>query len=53
MSKKSRFSATYAQEQVIIRKTIKDAPGQAGGLPALTDRVEAIEEVISLRVHGT
>jgi len=49
----SRFNPEYASKQHTKRKTIKDANGQAGGLPELKDRVEAIEEVLSLRVHET
>ena len=49
----SRFNATYATEQKTKRKAIKDSPGTSQGLPELKDRVEAIEEVLSLRVHET
>ena len=51
--RKSRFDPVYATEQKAKRKQIKDANGQAGGLPELKDRVEAIEEILSLRVHNT
>ena len=51
--KQSRVNPAYMASQETIRKSIKDAPGQAGGLPELKDRVEAIEEVLSLRIHAT
>ena len=49
----SRVNEQFVTDQKTLRDILRDEPGQAGGLPELNDRVEAIEEVISLRIHNT
>jgi len=49
----SRVNEQFVIDQKAKRELLKDEPGQAGGLPALSDRVEAIEEILALRVHDT
>ena len=49
----SRVNEQFVIDQKANRKLTNDAPGQAGGLPELKDRVELIEEILALRVAGT
>ena len=50
MRNNSRVSPEFMQEQKDRRVVLADEPGQAGGLPALKERVEVIETILALHV---
>ena len=48
MRNNSRVSPEFMQEQKARRAVLADAPGQAGGLPELNERIEVIETILAL-----
>ena len=48
MREPTRIVPQFLSEQAARRKDIADAPGQAGGLPALNERVELIETILAI-----
>ena len=48
MRKPTRIVPQFLSEQATRRKDIASAPGQAGGLPALNERVELIETILAI-----
>jgi len=53
MREPTRIDPIFVEEQKVRREVLKDEPGQAGGLPALKDRVEHLEEILALRIPNT
>ena len=50
----SRIKVNYLQEQAAKRKALAEIPGDSSNsIPALRDRVTVLEEILSLRVHGS
>ena len=48
MRSKSRIIPSFVSEQTARRVELKDSPGQAGGLPALNERVELLETILAV-----
>ena len=48
MRLQSRVKPQFLIDQATRRKDIASAPGQAGGLPALNERVELIETILAI-----
>jgi len=48
MRLQSRIKPQFLIDQATRRKDISSAPGQAGGLPALNERVELIETILAI-----
>jgi len=47
----SRFNPQFAESQATKRKDLAQAPSQAGGLPAVNDRIQVIEEILALHSY--
>ena len=48
MREPTRINPVFIQEQKARRVVLADEPRQAGGLPALKERVEVIETILAL-----
>ena len=48
----SRINPAFLTEQATKRKSLSTAPSQAGGLPAVNDRVQVIEEILSIHSYA-
>jgi hypothetical protein len=44
----TRINTLFLDEQKVKRTTLADAPGQAGGLPEVNNRIQVIEEILAL-----
>ena len=49
--KQSRIVTAFVNDQKALRTTLEAAPGQAGGLPELKERVEVIENILALHSY--
>jgi len=52
MRKQSRINTVFILEQQAKRKALSTAPSQAGGLPAVNDRIQVIEEILALHSYA-
>ena len=48
----TRINKEFLEQQTIKRKNLETQPGQAGGLPALNERVEVIESILALHSYA-
>jgi len=48
----TRVNKEFLEQQTIKRKNLETQPGQAGGLPALNERVEVIESILALHSYA-
>ena len=48
MREPTRIVPQFLMDQATRRKDIASAPAQAGGLPALNERVELIETILAI-----
>ena len=51
MREQSRINVDFITQQVLKRKDLESAPSQAGGLPAVNDRLQIIEEILALHSY--
>ncbi len=47
----SRIDRGFVEQQKLKRKELSEAPSQAGGLPAVNDRIQIIEEILALHSY--
>ena len=52
MRKQSRVNPPFIAEQKTKRETLSTAPSQAGGLPAVNDRIQIIEEILAIHSYS-
>jgi len=51
MRKPSRVDAVFMDNQRKKRTELNDAPGQAGGVPELKERLEVIENILAIHLY--
>jgi len=48
MREQSRISSEHLIEQANKRKNLQDSPSEAGGLPAVNERIAQIQEILAI-----